>query len=105
MIAQPQARDVIVYRTPYCPYCTLATRLLASFQVAFREIDVSRDPERRRWLLRVSGQRTVPQIFVGERSIGGYSELRQVLRGGAAALLGPTSEEAERRARPQPEQK
>jgi glutaredoxin 3 len=105
MLAQPQPPDVIVYRTPYCPYCTLATRLLESFSVAFREIDVSRDPERRRWLLRVSGQRTVPQIFVGERSIGGYRELRQVLRGGPAALLGPASEEVEGRARPQPEQK
>jgi len=105
VLPEPAPPDVIVYRTPYCPYCTLATRLLESLQVVFREIDVSRDPEKRRWLLRVSGQRTVPQIFVGERSIGGYNELRQVLRGGPAALLGPASEEVERRARPQPEQK
>jgi glutaredoxin 3 len=87
--------DVTVYRTRYCAYCTLAVRLLESFQIAFREIDVSGDPERRRWLMRVSGQRTVPQIFVGDRAIGGYHELRQVLRGGPSALASPPSEEAE----------
>jgi glutaredoxin 3 len=84
--AEPLPPDVTVYRTRYCPYCTLAVRLLESLQIAFREIDVSGDPERRRWLLRISGQRTVPQIFVGDRAIGGYHELRQVLQGGPSAL-------------------
>lgn len=79
--------EVVVYRTRYCAYCMLATRLLSAVGVAFREVDVSGDPERRRWLARESGQHTVPQIFVGERSIGGYSELRELLQSGAAALF------------------
>jgi glutaredoxin 3 len=80
--------DVLLYRTRYCPYCLLAARLLSSLQIAFREIDVSGDPERRAGLARATGQRTVPQIFVGERWIGGYSELRELLEEGRGALLG-----------------
>lgn len=83
--------EVVVYRTRYCGYCMMAARLLSSLQIPFREVDVSGDPERRRWLARVTGQRTVPQIFVGERSIGGYTELAAVLRAdphGLAKLAG-----------------
>lgn len=81
--------EVVVYRTPYCGYCVMAARLLSSHGVPFREVDVSGDMERRRWLMRVTGQRTVPQIFVGERSIGGYRELAALLRQGPEALLQP----------------
>ena len=99
-------KPVTLYATPFCGYCSAARRLLADKGIEFEEVDLFAEPERRAEMVaRAKGARTVPQIFVGERSIGGYSELRQVLRGGAAALLGPTSEEAERRARPQPEQK
>jgi glutaredoxin 3 len=109
MTLTPTAPEVVVYRTRYCPYCTLATRLLSTLGVGFREVDVSGDPERRRWLARESGQRTVPQIFVGERSIGGYNELRQLLHGGAAALFNVPladvgSEEAKGGARPPPKE-
>jgi len=93
MTSEPAASEVVVYRTRYCPYCTLATRLLSANGVGFREVDVSGDPARRRWIARESGQRTVPQIFVGQRSIGGYSELRHLLRGGAAALFSASLEE------------
>lgn len=73
----------------------MAARLLASSGIEFEEIDVSGDREQRRWLARVSGQRTVPQIFVGERSIGGYSELRVLLSGGPSALYAQRSEPSE----------
>jgi glutaredoxin 3 len=83
----------------------MAARLLTSAEIAFEEIDVSGDLERRRWLVRVSGQRTVPQIFVGETSIGGYSELRALLRGGPEALYELASAASEEgRAGAQPEQ-
>jgi glutaredoxin len=73
----------------------MAARLLASAGVEFEEIDVSGDLEQRRWIARVSGQRTVPQIFVGERAIGGYSELRVLLRGGPSALYARASADAD----------
>jgi len=94
MTAEAAAREVVVYRTRYCPYCTLATRLLSGLGVVFREVDVSGDPERRRWLARQSGRQTVPQIFVGERAIGGYSELRELVHDGADGLFNTPSEES-----------
>jgi glutaredoxin 3 len=64
----------------------MAARLLSSHGIPFREVDVSGDHERRRWLLRVTGQHTVPQIFVGEHSVGGYRELSAVIRRGPEAV-------------------
>jgi glutaredoxin 3 len=108
MTSDPAGSEVVVYRTRYCPYCTLATRLLSENGVGFREVDVSGDPARRRWIAHQSGQRTVPQIFVGERSIGGYTELRVLLHAGADALFKGAdeapSEEAKRGAGPPPEE-
>ncbi len=78
---------VIVYRTLFCPYCTMAERLLRQRGIAFREVDVSRDPETRQWLIGASGQRTVPQIFIGDRSIGGFQELAALDRRGELVRL------------------
>ena len=73
---------VVMYRTPYCPYCTMAERLLSQKGIPFTEVDVSSDPERRRWLVTATGQRTVPQIFINGRSIGGFQELSGIARRG-----------------------
>jgi glutaredoxin 3 len=70
------ASAVRIYTTGYCSFCKMSKGLLARKKVAYDEIDVTNDPETRDWLVRETGQRTVPQIFVGERSIGGYDELR-----------------------------
>jgi len=75
--------DVIIYRTPYCPYCVRAAMLLKGKGVAFREIDVSDDPEARARLLRQTGQRTVPQIFINGVSVGGYDDIARLDRRGA----------------------
>jgi len=66
---------VKIYTTPYCPYCHAAKDLLAEKGVAFTEIDVAGDFAGRARLADATGMRTVPQIFIGERSIGGYDEL------------------------------
>jgi glutaredoxin 3 len=73
---------VLVYRTPHCPYCSMAARLLTQEEIPFEEIDVTGDHERRRWLLSTTGQRTVPQIFINGRSIGGFEELSGLARRG-----------------------
>lgn len=78
---------VEMYRTRYCPYCTMAARLLDQHRVPFTEIDVSGDHERRRWLAQVTGRRTVPQIFIDGRSIGGYEELAALVRRGEIQRL------------------
>lgn len=69
---------IIVYTTQICPYCIRAKALLRSKQVDFEEIDVSRDAGLQDEVSRLSGRRTVPQIFIDGASIGGYDELRQL---------------------------
>ncbi|HXG53698.1 MAG TPA: glutaredoxin 3 [candidate division Zixibacteria bacterium] len=69
---------VVIYTTTYCPYCAAAKALLRSKQVEFEEIDVTADPERRAEMERLSGRRTVPQIFIDDLPIGGYDDARRL---------------------------
>ena len=73
---------VLIYTTQICPYCVRAKRLLKEKGVAFREIDVSDDPEARRYLIEATGQRTVPQIFIGGKAIGGCDDMYALDRKG-----------------------
>jgi glutaredoxin 3 len=66
---------VTVYTTTYCPYCVRAKALLTRKGVAYEEIPVEGNDQLRSWLVEQSGQRTVPQVFVGDRSLGGFSDL------------------------------
>jgi glutaredoxin 3 len=66
---------VVVYSTPWCGYCVAARALLRRRGISFAEVDVAGDSEARAWLVEASGYRTVPQIFVHGRSIGGFREL------------------------------
>jgi glutaredoxin 3 len=82
--------EVIIYTTVSCPYCVQAKRLLDHKGVAYREIDVTADPALRQKMIEASGRRTVPQIFIGDDSIGGFEELRGLEQSGALdALLDP----------------
>jgi glutaredoxin 3 len=68
---------VEVYTTAYCPYCTRAKSLLKSKGVAFEEIDVSGNSTLREKMIELSGgRRTVPEIFINGKIVGGYDELR-----------------------------
>ena len=68
---------VEVYTASYCPYCIRAKSLLKRKGVAFDEIDVSGDPALREKMIELSGgRRTVPEIFINGRIVGGYDELR-----------------------------
>lgn len=66
---------VVVYLTPWCPYCIAARRLLQERGIRFESVDVSGDTEARAWLRKATGQRTVPQVFIHGESVGGYTEL------------------------------
>ena len=65
----------------------MAKRLLLSRGIEFEEINASRDPALRDWLVQQSGQRTVPQIFIDGVSIGGYTELSALDRQGTLIKL------------------
>lgn len=73
---------VTLYTTPYCPFCIRAKQLLDGKQVAYTEIGIERDPSLRQEMMQRSGRRTVPQIWVGERHVGGFDELAQLERRG-----------------------
>jgi glutaredoxin 3 len=80
-------KSVIVYTTSYCPYCVAAKRLLERKQIPFEEIDVTHDDALRLWLVETTGRRTVPQIFIGGVSIGGYDELAALEASGELDVL------------------
>lgn len=82
-------KSVEIYTTPTCPYCMAAKRLLTRKGVAFTEIDVSRDPAQRAAMTaRADGRRTVPQIFIGGRGIGGSDDIHALdADGGLDPLL------------------
>ncbi|MBI4184195.1 MAG: glutaredoxin 3 [Proteobacteria bacterium] len=74
---------VEIYATDWCPYCVQAKRLLAAKGAAFEEIALMREPERMdEMIARANGRRTVPQIFVDGRHIGGWEELHALERAG-----------------------
>jgi glutaredoxin 3 len=77
--------EVTVYTTRICPYCFAAKRLLGERGIAYREIDVTGDDDKRAWLVQATKRRTVPQIFIGDAPIGGFDELAALDRSGELA--------------------
>jgi glutaredoxin 3 len=74
---------VIMYTTGMCPFCTRAERLLVSKGVAnIEKIRVDLEPEKRQEMIARTGCRTVPQIYVGDRHVGGFDELATLDRAG-----------------------
>ena len=65
-----------VYATSWCPYCQMAKRLLREKGQDWEDLDVEEQPARRREMIERSGRTSVPQIWIGDRHIGGYDELR-----------------------------
>ncbi|HET8707851.1 MAG TPA: glutaredoxin 3 [Pseudomonadales bacterium] len=84
--------SVLIYTTPFCPYCIRAKHLLSSKGVSFTEINVALDRAKRVEMEQKSGRRTVPQIWIGERHVGGCDDLYELERRGELnTLLGLTS--------------
>ncbi|MFO0512528.1 MAG: glutaredoxin 3 [Gammaproteobacteria bacterium] len=79
---------VTLYVTGWCPYCARARQLLARKGAAVEEIDIEAQPEQRAVMMERSGRRTVPQIFIGDRHIGGCDDLHALdAAGGLDPLL------------------
>lgn len=72
-------KPVEIYTTQTCPYCMMAKRLLTRKGAAYTEIDVGRNPESRATMMnRAGGRRTVPQIFIGGKHVGGSDDLHDL---------------------------
>ncbi|MDP5053142.1 MAG: glutaredoxin 3 [Congregibacter sp.] len=82
--------EVTLYTTRTCPYCVAAKRLLDAKKVAYTDIPVDGDTKLRQLMSQRAGQRTVPQIWIGEQHVGGYTDLAALeQRGLLDGLLNP----------------
>lgn len=70
--------EVLMYCTRACPYCRMALRLLEKKGAEIKTIQVDDMPEQRAEMTRITGRTSVPQIFIGETHVGGYSELSEL---------------------------
>ena len=75
-------QSVVLYGTRFCPYCIAARRLLNKKNIPFEDIAVDNNPELRAQISEKSGRTTVPQIWIGEQAIGGYTELQKLASAG-----------------------
>jgi glutaredoxin 3 len=66
---------ITMYMTGWCPYCQRAGALLRARNAAFTPVDIDEDPTLRQEMIARSGRRSVPQIFIGEKHIGGCDDL------------------------------
>jgi glutaredoxin 3 len=68
--------SITIYTKSWCPYCNAAKDLLKQKGAAFTEVDIEAKPEKRQDMIqRANGRSTVPQIFIGERHVGGCDDL------------------------------
>ncbi len=78
---------ITLYGTKICPYCMFARRLLTKKGLKYDEIRVDLQPEKRAEMIKRSGRYTVPQIFIGETSIGGFDDMAALDRTGKLDAL------------------
>jgi len=78
---------ITIYSRRVCGYCNAAKQLLASNDYEYEEISLDENPELMQEVMLKSRQRTVPQIFVGDHSVGGFRELYQMINNGEFASL------------------
>lgn len=69
------APEILLYVSGWCPFCQRARSLLTKKGLAYREIDVDEDAKLREEMIARSGRRTVPQVFIADRHIGGCDDL------------------------------
>lgn len=66
---------VEVYSSAHCPYCAMAKQLLERKGIQYAEIRVDTDPAKHQAMMSKSRQRTLPQVFINNKAIGGYADL------------------------------
>jgi glutaredoxin 3 len=79
--------DVLVYTTERCPFCVRAKALLDARGIAYRELNLERDPDGRAELVRRTGMMTFPQVLIDGELVGGFQETLAADRSGRLAAL------------------
>mgnify|MGYP001218374447 CR=1 FL=1 len=81
-------KKVVIYTGPMCNFCSAAKHLLNKKKISYKEIDIGLDEKKREEMLKKSnGAKTIPQIFIEEKHIGGYVELRALETNGELDTL------------------
>lgn len=78
-MSQPK---IVVYSGRFCGYCTAAERLLKSKNVEYELIKVDEDPAMFDHMMKITGRRTIPQIFIGDYHVGGFDDLAALNQSG-----------------------
>ena len=83
-------KKVVIYTGPFCNFCSAAKHLLNKKKINYEEIDIGYDDKKREEMLKKSnGAKTIPQIFIEEKHVGGYVELKALEnKGELDSLLG-----------------
>jgi glutaredoxin 3 len=79
--------QAVMYSTRWCPYCVQARRLLDKEGIHYREIHIDGDQQLRQEMMQRSNRHTVPQIWIGDTHVGGYTDLRAIHQRGALPQL------------------
>lgn len=80
--------DIVIYTKATCPYCARAKALLSNKGVSYTEYDIEKEPEKRGEMLRRNpNAKTVPQIFINDKSIGGSDSLYDLDKDGQLDIL------------------
>lgn len=75
-------KNIVVYTIDNCGFCEAAKSLLEQKQLPFEAINLNHDDQKRMELVKKTGHRTMPQIFIDGEFVGGYNELKEVLKNG-----------------------
>ncbi len=86
-VPDPAAANVVIYASEYCPYCRRARALLDGKGAAYALLDVNRNPRLWEEIAKRTGRHTVPQIFIGDRHVGGCDDLFELERLGELTPL------------------
>jgi glutaredoxin 3 len=80
-------RKVVIYTSAGCPYCMDAKKLLDKKGVKYQEIPVDKDADKLSEMVKLSGRRSVPQIFINNKPIGGFDDLSELATSGELDTL------------------
>lgn len=75
VMEEKMSQPITVYTASYCPYCVRAKDLLTQKKLSFKEIDVTNPDDRMEMMEKSGGRKTIPQIFIGDKHIGGFDDL------------------------------
>jgi len=79
--------EITIYSSKFCGYCVAAERLLQNKDLDYKIIKVDEDPSKYEHMVKITGRRTVPQIFIGEHHVGGFDDLSAANQSGELKKL------------------